>query len=264
MFVATTNEPRIFFEYTPRPKDRSTKIVFIQVMRGFIDGVASLPSEQHKYHLGKTRDADTTARMFYLDYMGDDTDPYYNGDDISDGGRQGDATADPTVSATMQDRPDPLDRNYPPGKTTVRWDFRTAVYSAAGADAGAFYQYQDWTYEKVKGHRAKITLGRGGRDPGPDFKEALELWCKNRGFTLPTPPAAPPPAGPYPYGRTTYVVQMGDALPKIARAFYGNSNQWPRIYEANRAVIGPNPNLLFPGKRLVIPDLNYYDPGLLR
>ena len=29
---------------------------------------------------------------------------------------------------------------------------------------------------------------------------------------------------------------------------------WPAIYEANRGTIGENPNLIFPGQRLVIPE----------
>jgi nucleoid-associated protein YgaU len=56
------------------------------------------------------------------------------------------------------------------------------------------------------------------------------------------------------------VVKVGEALPQIAKAFYGDSNLWPRIYQANVTVIGPDPYLLFPGKRLVIPDLNQAYP----
>jgi nucleoid-associated protein YgaU len=34
----------------------------------------------------------------------------------------------------------------------------------------------------------------------------------------------------------------------------GNGNQWKTIYEANRAVIGSNPDLIKPGQVLTIPE----------
>ncbi len=55
---------------------------------------------------------------------------------------------------------------------------------------------------------------------------------------------------PAPTG-TVYVVKSGDWLSKIAGNYPGVS--WQQIYEANRAVIGSNPDLIHPGMRLVIP-----------
>lgn len=51
----------------------------------------------------------------------------------------------------------------------------------------------------------------------------------------------------------TYTVVSGDSLSKIAKHFYGNANDWRRIYEANREVIGANPDLIRPGQKLRIP-----------
>jgi LysM repeat protein len=50
----------------------------------------------------------------------------------------------------------------------------------------------------------------------------------------------------------SYVVQSGDTLAGIAQKFYGNYNDWTRIYQANSSVIS-NPNRIFPGERLQIP-----------
>lgn len=50
-----------------------------------------------------------------------------------------------------------------------------------------------------------------------------------------------------------YSVQNGDSLSKIARKHYGDANAWKRIYEANKDTVGPNPDLIRPGQRLVIP-----------
>ena len=52
---------------------------------------------------------------------------------------------------------------------------------------------------------------------------------------------------------TTYVVQPGDTLRSIAQEQYGDASQWPQIYDANRDVIGPDPDALIAGTTLTIP-----------
>ncbi|MFN2638068.1 MAG: LysM peptidoglycan-binding domain-containing protein [Gemmatimonadaceae bacterium] len=44
-----------------------------------------------------------------------------------------------------------------------------------------------------------------------------------------------------------------DYLYKIAKNYYGDGTQWRKIYEANKKVIGNDPNLIFPGQVLKIP-----------
>ncbi len=51
-----------------------------------------------------------------------------------------------------------------------------------------------------------------------------------------------------------YTVQGGDTLGKISGRFYGDPAQWRRIYEANRAIIGNNPDVISVGQEFVIPD----------
>ena len=51
---------------------------------------------------------------------------------------------------------------------------------------------------------------------------------------------------------TTYTVVSGDSLCKIAKKLTGSSANWKVIYEQNRAVIGGNPDLIYPGQQLVI------------
>lgn len=54
---------------------------------------------------------------------------------------------------------------------------------------------------------------------------------------------------------TTYVTKEGDSLWSIAQRCYGDVYQWPRIYEANRDTIGPNPDHIEASWALTIPDL---------
>lgn len=49
-----------------------------------------------------------------------------------------------------------------------------------------------------------------------------------------------------------YIVKKGDTLTSIAKRLTGSSN-WKPIYNANRAVIGGNPNRIKTGQKLIIP-----------
>ena len=60
-------------------------------------------------------------------------------------------------------------------------------------------------------------------------------------------------ASPAPTTAQTYTVVKGDCLWNIAKKFYGNGSKYSVIYNANRSVIGGNPNLIYPGQVLTIP-----------
>jgi Tfp pilus assembly protein FimV len=66
-------------------------------------------------------------------------------------------------------------------------------------------------------------------------------------------------------GNRTYVVRSGDSLWRIAERILAVrtggtvtgsdvARFWPAVYEANRALIGEDPNLIFPGQTLQIPE----------
>jgi nucleoid-associated protein YgaU len=50
-----------------------------------------------------------------------------------------------------------------------------------------------------------------------------------------------------------YVIQSGDTLSMIAKRFYGNASEYPRIFEANREVI-EDPDKIYPGQKIRIPE----------
>ncbi len=90
-------------------------------------------------------------------------------------------------------------------------------------------------------------------DPGkPDFSNV-----QSGSTTLP-PPTKPDFGNVQSGARTlgaatqTYTVVGGDSLSKIARHFYGDANQWRRIFAANTDKI-KNPDLIHAGQVLTIP-----------
>jgi nucleoid-associated protein YgaU len=49
-----------------------------------------------------------------------------------------------------------------------------------------------------------------------------------------------------------HTVVRGDTLSAIAKTFYGNANQYPKIFEANRPMLS-HPDKIYPGQLLRIP-----------
>jgi len=77
------------------------------------------------------------------------------------------------------------------------------------------------------------------RDTGSDV-QAVFLHCPRK--------MAVPPSKEV----EIYVVRPGDNLSKIANRYYSDPNLWHFIHAANKSKI-PNPNLIHPGQKLVIP-----------
>lgn len=75
-------------------------------------------------------------------------------------------------------------------------------------------------------------------------------------FATPTSVQPAPTASPTPTSRLTHRVKATDTLAGIAKAYYGEQRHWRIIYEANRAIIGDDPNALPIGVELVIPPLS--------
>ena len=75
------------------------------------------------------------------------------------------------------------------------------------------------------------------RKPKADFSDV-------EGGSSSTAPAAPT--------EQSYTVVKGDSLSKIAKRFYGDAQQWRKIYEANQDQI-KNPDLIYPGQTFRIP-----------
>lgn len=67
------------------------------------------------------------------------------------------------------------------------------------------------------------------------------------------PQAAPSLISPAPSAQRSHTVAPGDCLWKIAQKYFGTGSKWDAIYQANASII-KNPNLIYAGQVLVIPD----------
>ena len=53
----------------------------------------------------------------------------------------------------------------------------------------------------------------------------------------------------------TYTVVSGDSLSKIAKNHYGDASKWHQIYDANKGIIGSNPDHIEVGQVLTMPKM---------
>ena len=78
------------------------------------------------------------------------------------------------------------------------------------------------------------------------------------------PPQVPQFGGGQSASGTTHTVEEGETLSSISMKYYDSADRddWMKIYEANKAVIGDDYNVIRPGMELTIPDKGGADaPG---
>jgi hypothetical protein len=68
------------------------------------------------------------------------------------------------------------------------------------------------------------------------------------------------PAGT-PGGPKSVTVRNGDTLSGLAQQYYGSSDLWPLLWDANKGTVGTNPNRITPGMPLQIPPLSSFTPA---
>jgi uncharacterized protein YidB (DUF937 family) len=95
---------------------------------------------------------------------------------------------------------------------------------------------------------AKAVAGKFGHHDEVPVEDETEIASADSS----APQAAPAAAQAQAAQAQTYTVVGGDSLSKIAKHFYGNANDWSKIFDANRDQIS-NPDLIKPGQVLRIP-----------
>ncbi len=106
------------------------------------------------------------------------------------------------------------------------------TYSESGGDVGTYeYSLTLKEYREIRTRQVKVN---------PNTKTATVSKSEARVDNSSKP--------------KTYTVVYGDCLWNLAKKFYGSGSLYTKIYEANKSLIGPNPNTLYVGWILTIPD----------
>ncbi len=101
----------------------------------------------------------------------------------------------------------------------------------------------------VEYDNGKVTLS-GQASSREAYEKAILMAGNVKGVTEVSAEnlSAPEPEAKVEY----YVIESGDTLSKIAKTYYGNAMDYPKIFEANREVI-KDPDLIYPGQKIRIP-----------
>lgn len=94
----------------------------------------------------------------------------------------------------------------------------------------------------VSGVQDNIILGAPPADVAEAEKAEAEVAAAEEGKS-----------GEEAWESKTYTVQSGDTLGKIAKQFYGNAMEYPKIFEANKPMLS-DPDKIYPGQVLRIPE----------
>ena len=88
---------------------------------------------------------------------------------------------------------------------------------------------------------------------------ATQVTPVGTAIQAPKPPAPSPSPSPSPSPtraagpEQSYTIDSGDTLLSISEKFYGDATLWRKIYDANRAAIGDDPDKLKVGTQIRIP-----------
>jgi nucleoid-associated protein YgaU len=124
-----------------------------------------------------------------------------------------------------------------------------AAWSLSGSGAG---NWSPWS-----------TYNRGEHTQylGSDHSKEIVYVSEYGSPHTDTPAPAPTPTPVVHPGE--YVVKKGDTLSAIAES-HGLGSDWQKLYHANIAVIGNNPDVIQPGETLVIPHPDTHVPAPVR
>lgn len=126
------------------------------------------------------------------------------------------------------------------------WNYERNAEAVGLAIGGKGYGKYRWT---IKKHETKIKfMDAAGTMYAAEVSLDLLEYLAGEDYITTAAYAGPPVAG------TTYTVNKGDNIWTLAEKAYGSSEQYAKIYEANRSVIGSNPSLIYPGQSLIIPE----------
>jgi LysM repeat protein len=157
-----------------------------------------------------------------------------------------------------------------PITTSCDWDHFFGTHAAMGGQVWKEANENGYIHETKEPFPTRVTLGKD------DLARAL-VWnyfylrltkiCNSlvQSASTVSPPVTGKPVGggtPVFHGQK-YTVVSGDSLSLISGKYWKDVLLWPILYDANKALVGPDPNKIYPGQKLTVPSIGGYSQSQL-
>lgn len=131
-------------------------------------------------------------------------------------------------------------------------DKKPARFVAEGLDIDSLVIVESFTPTRKAGEEKDIYYSLELKQYRPYGAQVITIITPiETPAALPTAPERVDAKPPTPQ---TYTVKAGDSLWAISKRLGGQGgNNWKELYEANKVIVGNNPNLIFAGQTLTIP-----------
>jgi len=130
---------------------------------------------------------------------------------------------------------------------TWRLSKRPAQFTASGLSISMQVVIEDFSYDRRSGEENDYYYDLSFSEYRPHAAKIVPITLRT------ATPASPERADNKPSVSQTYTVKSGDSLWAITKRLTGNGANWNALYNANKTVIGNDPNKIYPGQTLVIP-----------
>ncbi len=119
------------------------------------------------------------------------------------------------------------------------------TYRETGGDVGSYqYSLELKEYREVEVQKIKTAKKKNSNNTEKKKRRITSRITKKKIAKRMNSKAVP----------DTYIIKKGDCLYNLAKKFYGDGAKSTKIYNANKKVIGSNPNKIYPGQVLKIPN----------
>lgn len=151
-----------------------------------------------------------------------------------------------------------------PQTTACDWDHFFGTHAAMGGQVWNTTNAGGFIHETAEHFATRVTLANDVTARTlvwnffyPKLTKICDALVQSSATTAPQVREQPAAGGPGSTG-PKHTVASGESLSLISGKYWKDVLLWPILYDANRSVVGSNPNRISPGQKLTIPSIAAY------
>ncbi len=157
-----------------------------------------------------------------------------------------------------------------PITTSCAWDHFFGTHAAIGGQVWQEANEKGFIHEYAELFPTRVTLAQDTAARTAVWNYFYPKLKKICDSLVQAPSTVSPPVTGRPVGGAIpisngqkYTVVSGDSLSLISGRYWNDVLLWPILYDANKPVVGPDPNKIHPGQKLTVPSIAGYSQSQL-